>query len=72
MTIIILQLNPAIPVYHAQRGEGYAILAIDYSQEHNLIFTVVFDTGEIWSLPTNELRGCWNESMGRIKRVEPF
>ena len=45
---MILQLNPMIPVYSLRhKMEGYAFLVIDYSQEHNLLFTVALDNGEI-------------------------
>lgn len=62
---MILQLDPPIPVHHAERGYGYAMLAIDYSQEHDLLFTIFFDDGEIWTLPTTELRAGKNITLGR-------
>jgi len=45
--------------------EGYAFLVIDYSQEHDLLFTVALDNGEIWTLSNKELRFCKNVSMDR-------
>ena len=36
----ILQLDPMVPVYSIEHNmEGYAFLVIDYSQEHDLLFT---------------------------------
>ena len=50
-TTYMLQLNPMIPVYSLRhKMEGYAFLVIDYSQEHDLLFTIALDNGEIWTL----------------------
>lgn len=63
---MIVQLNPMIPVYSLQhKMEGYAFLVIDYSQEHDLLFTVALDNGEIWTINNKELRFCKNISMDR-------
>jgi hypothetical protein len=62
----MLQLNPMIPVYSLQHQiEGYAFLVIDYSQEHDLLFVVALDNGEIWTISNKELRFCKNVSMDR-------
>jgi hypothetical protein len=48
---MIIQLNPMIPIFRVSDNmEGYAFLVIDYSQEHNLLFTCAMDNGEIWTL----------------------
>lgn len=61
----ILQLNPTIPVM-TPKGAGQAILIIDYSSEHNLIWTVIIDaTGEIWSFQNPHVRGQKNITMER-------
>ena len=63
----ILQLNPMIPIYSLQHKiEGYAFLVIDYSQEHNLLFTCALDNGEIWTLNNKEIRFCKNISLDRF------
>ena len=60
------QLNPTLPVCVPDRGPGYAIGVIDYSQEHTLIFVVCFDDdGEIWCVPQTLVRGQINMTMGR-------
>ena len=65
---MILQLDPMIPVFSIEHNmEGYAFLVIDYSQEHDLLFTVALDNGEIWTISNKGLRFCWNSSMDRIK-----
>lgn len=65
-TSMIHQLNPMIPVYSLQhKMEGYAFLVIDYSQEHDLLFTVALDNGEIWTLNNKEIRFCKNISLDR-------
>jgi hypothetical protein len=45
--------------------EGYAFLVIDYSQEHNLLFTCAMDNGEIWTLSNLEIRFSKNISLDR-------
>jgi len=63
---MILQLNPMIPILRVSDSlEGYAFLVIDYSQEHDLLFTCAMDNGEIWTLNNKEIRFCKNISMDR-------
>ena len=63
---MMLQLNPMIPILRISDGmEGYAFLVIDYSQEHNLLFTCAMDDGEIWTLSNKEIRFCKNISLDR-------
>ena len=65
----MLQLNPMIPIYSLQHKiKGYAFLVIDYSQEHNLLFTCALDNGEIWTIANKDLRFCYNSSLDRIKK----
>ena len=55
-----------IPINRISDGmEGYAFLVIDYSQEHNLLFTCAMDDGEIWTLSNKEIRFCKNISLDR-------
>ena len=61
---MILQLNPMIPIYRASdKMEGYAFLVIDYSQEHNILFTCAMDNGEVWTLSNKEIRFQKNISL---------
>lgn len=63
---MILQLNPMIPIFRVKDNmEGYAFLIIDYSQEHNLLFTCAMDNGEIWTLSNLEIRIQKNISLDR-------
>lgn len=65
---MMLQLNPMIPVYSVRhKMEGYAFLVLDYSQEHNLLYVVALDNGEIWTLKNQEIRFCKNISLDREK-----
>lgn len=65
---MILQLNPTIPIVRVSDNmKGYAFLVIDYSQEHDLLFTCAMENGEIWSLNNKEIRITENLSMGRKK-----
>jgi hypothetical protein len=64
---MILQLNPMIPIVRVKDNmEGYAFLVIDYSQEHNLLFTCAMNDGEIWTLNNKEIRFDVNITMERI------
>lgn len=66
---MIVQLNPMIPVYRvSDKMERYAFLVIDYSQEHDLLFTCATDNGKIWTLSTKELRFCKNISLERFNQ----
>lgn len=65
---MILQLNPMIPIIRfSDNMGGYAFLVIDYSQEHNLLFTCAMSNGEIWTLPNQEIRFDKNLSLNRLK-----
>jgi hypothetical protein len=62
----MLQLNPMLPIIRVSDNmKGYAFLVIDYSQEHDLMFTCAMDNGEIWTLKNNELRMEKNITLGR-------
>ena len=64
---MILQLNPMIPIYRvSDKTKGYAFLVIDYSQEHNLLFTCAMDDGEVWTLSNKEIRFQKNISLDRF------
>jgi hypothetical protein len=66
----ILQLCPTIPL-ETPLGPGQAIMVIDYSSEHHLVWTVIIDsTGEIWSFPNPKVRGQKNITMGRMINKE--
>jgi hypothetical protein len=63
---MILQLNPAIPM-SCPKGDGYAILLIDYSQEHDLYWTIaITETGELWTYSNRDVRMQKNITMGRL------
>jgi len=63
----MIQLNPMLPIFRvSDEMEGYAFLVIDYSQEHNLLFTCAMENGEIWTLSNQEIRFCKNISLNRI------
>jgi len=63
----MLQLNPMLPITRISDGmNGYAFLIIDYSQEHDLLFTCAMDNGEIWTLSNKDIRTQKNISLGRM------
>ena len=55
-----------IPIVRvSDKMEGYAFLVIDYSQEHNILFTCAMADGEIWTLSNQEIRFQKNISLDR-------
>jgi hypothetical protein len=63
----ILQLNPPIPMV-TPKGSGYAILVVDYSQEHHLCWVVALDEGGgIWMFENPEVRAAHNATLGRVR-----
>lgn len=61
-----LQLNPPIPLHVAGKGNGLAILVIDYGPDFDLLWTIIMDeTGEIWTERNPNVRGVKNHTMGR-------
>lgn len=63
---MILQLNPTLPVFVVSKEQsGYAFAVIDYSQEHNTLYVVGLDNGEVWTVPQSDIRLQTNWSMGR-------
>lgn len=69
---MILQLNPTLPINRVSDGmSGYAFLVIDYSQEHDLLFTCAMQNGEIWTLSNKEIRMQDNISLDRrLRKME--
>ena len=66
----MLQLNPPIPVTCA-KGNGHAMVVLDYSQEHDSLFLVALDeTGELWWLPNSQIRMQKNISLNRINNPQ--
>ena len=64
----MLQLNPPIPMV-TPKGEGLAVLVIDYGPDFDLWWTVIIGKGEfagqIWTYRNPEVRGVANVSLGR-------
>lgn len=66
----MLQLSPTIPVYSLEHEQnGYALVLLDYSQEHNTLFLVALENGELWWLPQDQIRMQPNRS---LKRPRPW
>lgn len=62
---MLLQLNPPLPLT-TPKGRGLAHMVIDYGPEHNLLWVVFQDSGEIWTFGNPEVRADQNITMGRI------
>jgi hypothetical protein len=62
----MIQLNPTIPIVRVSDSmKGYAFLVIDYSQEHDLLFTCAMHNGEIWTLSNKDIKIQNNISLNR-------
>lgn len=62
----LLQLDPMLPLLTDDGRKATAILVIDYSQEHDLLWVCFMDdTREIWALPNSRVRVGDNISLGR-------
>lgn len=63
---MIVQLNPTIPIIRKSDSlKGWAFLVIDYSQDHDLLFTCAMDNGEIWTLRNQDILIDKNISLNR-------
>src|SRR2546429_5803404 len=64
----MLQLNPPIPL-STPKGDGIAVMVIDYGIDHDLWWTVIISrgehAGEIWTFANPEVRGVENITLGR-------
>jgi hypothetical protein len=64
----MLQLSPPIPLF-TPKGEGLAVLVIDYGVDHDLWWTVILSkgehAGEIWTYANPDVRGIENITLGR-------
>jgi hypothetical protein len=60
------QLSPPIPMDAIGRGHGLAIACIDYGPDWDLWWVIILDdSGEIWTLRNQDVRGVKNITMGR-------
>ncbi len=63
---MLMQLDPTLPVEVEGKGKGYAIMVIDYGENHNLVWVVIMDdTREIWCVQNQEIKAQSNWTMGR-------
>ena len=68
--MMIIQLNPALPVM-TPRGEAYAHFLIDYGMEEHLMFVCfINDTGECWTYKNTKIRMLPNITLDRTKNSE--
>ena len=64
---MMLQLNPMLPIIRVSDSmKGFAFLVIDYSQEHDILYSCILNNGEIWTLSNHEIRAQENVSLSRI------
>lgn len=70
---MMLQLNPALPL-DTPKGPAYAHMAIDYGQDHYVLFVCFLqETGECWVFPNRDVKAQPNMTMGvrPTPRAEP-
>lgn len=61
-----LQLDPMVPMSTDDGRKCTAFVAVDYGQEHHLLFTCFMDESrEIWTFPSTRLRARDNVTMSR-------
>ena len=60
---MMLQINPEMWVM-TPKGEGLAFLVTDYGMDHNKIFTVMLQSGDILDFDIRDLRRTENPSFG--------
>ncbi|NDD81912.1 MAG: hypothetical protein EBZ53_05020 [Verrucomicrobia bacterium] len=60
---MMFQLNPEMWVM-TPKGEGLAFLVTDYGMDHNKIFTVMLQSGDILDFDIRDLRRTENPSFG--------
>jgi hypothetical protein len=65
----MIQLNPEVWVM-TPKGEGLAFLVTDYGMDHNKIFTVMLNCGDILDFDIKDCRRCENPSFC-IKPTKP-
>ena len=69
--MIMLQLNPPIPVI-TEKGEGWAYFLKDESMDHHCVWGVVLDDGgQIWWIENPKIRVGCNWTYGRTKEKTP-
>lgn len=66
---MMLQLNPEIWVM-TPKGEGMACIVVDYGLDHNKVFTVLLQSGDILDFDMKDCRRCENATYGLIKQPE--
>lgn len=61
----MIQLNPSIPV-ETPKGNGQAVVLIDYSSEHDLYWVVFLDDSrQCWTFGNRDIRAQPNITLGR-------
>ena len=59
----MIQLNPEIWVI-TPKGYGLAFLVTDYGLDHNKVFTVLLDSGDVLDFDIKDIRRTENPSFG--------
>jgi len=61
------QLDPPLRFYVPERGRcGTAHLVTDYGIDHDRVWTLIMDDGEVWDVPNSRVRGVVNVTAGRL------
>lgn len=67
---MITELRQPLAV-RTPKGEGYAIMVVDYGPESSLLWvTVLNESGEVWAVRNEEVRVKGNWSLGAPRRSD--
>jgi len=64
----MLQINPPLPM-KTPKGKGLAQFVIDYGPEHDLVWVVFQQNGEVWCWRNGDIRADENITYGRKNAV---
>ncbi|NBU73235.1 MAG: hypothetical protein EBS53_17655 [Bacteroidetes bacterium] len=67
---MMLQLNPEIWVM-TPKGEGLAFLVTDYGLDHNKVFSVLLQSGDVLDFDLKDIRRCENATYGLVQMPKP-
>lgn len=61
------QLNPPLRLFVPEKQcAGDAHIVTDYGKDHDRVWTIFLDNGEVWDVPNHRVRAVVNATAGRI------
>jgi hypothetical protein len=66
----IIRIDPPLPLYIIDKGNGYAHFLIDYGIEDHLYWVIFMDdTGECWTIANPQIRMQNNPTLNRNNSI---